>query len=355
MTSLLIYTILVLSIYECYSERSSGCDASSSMLPTAGSTTKYQIQFDNIERSYIIHIPATYTHSEATPMIFGFPGYTTGCEDFIKQFGMNPHSDEQGYLSVVLEGTKMYKPSGGSIISWNDISCSNSPGHAGSTCDPNKSSSKYYIPDNCDNSDGCNWCNCNANDIGFTDYLASQIEQTYCIDTAREYALGFSNGGMMTHRLGCALSHRFAAIASFHGQQLNGFNCKPHGNIGLINIWGINDKVLPGNGDMSSDGWYYTSVANVQKKFAENNGCDVDNGPQPIISVADGKNDWKCSAYKTNCNDNAYVMECNWDGEHNCPKDKNGENFALPVVWNYFKQFPNRESTKITYSLRYDL
>ena len=39
--------------------------------------------------------------------------------------------------------------------------------------------------------------------------------------------IGFSNGGMMTQRLACEMTDRFAAVAPIHGQLHIGDNCGP--------------------------------------------------------------------------------------------------------------------------------
>ena len=126
----------------------------------------------------------------------------------------------------------------------------------------------------------------------------------------------------------------------------------------MINVYGTRDRTVPGNGDMSSDGWYYLAVADVQTRFALNNGCNIGNGPFPITTSADGTLDWQCTGYQqgNNCE---YVMQCNYDGNHNYPKlnpnNQNSPNFAMPVVWAYFQNFV-RDGTKlnVTYNKYYN-
>ena len=56
-----------------------------------------------------------------------------------------------------------------------------------------------------------------VDDVGFIDDLLDRVESTYCVDKRRIYATGMSNGGFLTHRLGCELSDRIAAIAPVAG------------------------------------------------------------------------------------------------------------------------------------------
>ena len=54
-------------------------------------------------------------------------------------------------------------------------------------------------------------------DVGFINALLDEIASEYCIDPKRVFATGMSNGGFMSHRLGCELATRFAAIAPVAG------------------------------------------------------------------------------------------------------------------------------------------
>jgi polyhydroxybutyrate depolymerase len=54
-------------------------------------------------------------------------------------------------------------------------------------------------------------------DVGFFDDLLDDIESTICVDRARVYAAGLSNGAMMSSILGCRLPERIAAVAPVAG------------------------------------------------------------------------------------------------------------------------------------------
>ena len=123
--------------------------------------------------------------------------------------------------------------------------------------------------------------------------------------------------------------------------------------IGIINVWGTGDPIIPGDGTISSEGWYYLSVSAVQETFAQHNGCNVDEGPTTIETSSDGIKDWQCTGYEIGCTNDAYTIQCNYNGRHQYPKSNpnlpNSPNFALPVVWDYFKKFqrivPSSNST----------
>src|SRR5690349_18796236 len=52
-----------------------------------------------------------------------------------------------------------------------------------------------------------------VDDVGLVGAILDRLETEMCVDTARIYSTGFSNGGFLSHRLGCELSDRIAAIA----------------------------------------------------------------------------------------------------------------------------------------------
>eukprot|EP01084_Bolivina_argentea_P070797 128741_1 len=335
---------------------SAGCGVQS-----AGSGT-FQAQYGGYNRLWIVYQPVNYNINTAIPLVFAFHGYTGTAQGMKNGFNGDKDADEQNYLMVYVQST-----SGANRNSWNDIGCSLSPGPngcSGNGC--NQPTCNYAtvqdvpIPSNCppdqgpNNNDGyCNWCNCNVDDLDWINELAIRIENNYCIDMSREYALGYSQGGMMAHRVGCNLNHRFAAIAPFHGQQQIGFNCEQWSNdnipIGLFNVWGTNDGVVCGesptapNQDAceSNDGYWYTKVSAVQRRFAQHNGCSVSGNPVVINTPQDGTRNWQCTGYTEGCIDSFYVMQCNWNGAHSYPNTlpPNSYNFGLVTAIQYFYQF----------------
>lgn len=48
-------------------------------------------------------------------------------------------------------------------------------------------------------------------DVGFVRDLSAAAQRELCIDDKRIYALGFSSGGMFTHRIGCDQSYEQCA------------------------------------------------------------------------------------------------------------------------------------------------
>merc|ERR1719384_217079 len=260
---------------------------------------------------------------------------------------MNEHADANNYIAVYPQSTNLgvigsIEVDGQQIegmhTSWNAVSASPSPD--GPTCTGNRDPNlTKLLPPECRDVFDCNIFNCMADDLGFIETLLDELEDTYCIDRSRIYATGFSNGGMMTQRLGCELNHRLAAIAPQHGQLALGFNCEPKYDepMPIINIWGTNDTIVPGVAILSEYGAYVTPVSHVQYKYGKHNGCNVDEQlPESIASASDGILEWQCIGYNGHDGHGVHVMSCSWNGTHVYPIS-NGENFALNVIWDFFQ------------------
>eukprot|EP01084_Bolivina_argentea_P069879 127078_1 len=369
--------ILFLMIIHCKSDDygSSGCN-NAEWVP--GSTISYNYTFNDYEREYIVHVPINYNMSKSLPIIYALPGSNIWPGYFSDRFGMQMQADTYNYLSVITTGEIYESPDieGYYIRRWNDLSCSGSPKiindtYSIDTCNKTltiKSGSGIgQVPLDCAD-DGitinntfyynvCNWCSCHNDDIGYLRELTTFIESQYCVDKSREYVIGYSNGGMMTQRIACEANDIFAAAAAFAGQMSPGFDCKPKYNqytMPFMNIWEYRDQSVPGLSGMSASGLYFLTVDQVQKQFAEFNGCDVNVEMEDIESISDGIQGWQCKSYNKNCRNNAFTMVCGWNGTHDYPTNGTkysqyygrnmssappGYNFGLNAAWQYLAQF----------------
>jgi polyhydroxybutyrate depolymerase len=81
-------------------------------------------------------------------------------------------------------------------------------------------------------------------DVTFMSDMLDQVEGLACVDTARVYSTGYSDGGLMSSVLACQLSDRITAIGVVSGL-LHGPGCKPSRPVPLMVFWGKQDEVLP--------------------------------------------------------------------------------------------------------------
>ena len=84
-----------------------------------------------------------------------------------------------------------------------------------------------------------------GDDVAFVSMLLDGLEQRLCVDPARVYATGVSNGAGFTARLGCELGDRLAAIAPVAGIYGIQPPCHPARPLSVLEVHGTSDPVVP--------------------------------------------------------------------------------------------------------------
>lgn len=137
------------------------------------------ITHNSVQRLFIQYLPNNYNSStESLPLVFVLHGLD-GSAQQITSSGFNSIADTARFIPIYPQG----KLNGFGQASWNNGTMVAS----------------------------------NADDVGFIDTLIQHFEQQYNINSQKIYVCGFSEGGIMTHRLGLELNHKIAAIASMAG------------------------------------------------------------------------------------------------------------------------------------------
>lgn len=90
-----------------------------------------------------------------------------------------------------------------------------------------------------------------VDDISFVAAVIDDVAKRTAIDPRRIYVTGFSNGGMLTHRVAIALGNRIAAAAVVSGA-LFGNEAAPRAPVPMLITHGEQDPVVGFNGGMSS-------------------------------------------------------------------------------------------------------
>ncbi len=171
-------------------------------------------------RTYFVYIPSSYDDNNATPLLINFHGFGGSAEDFANDIGggssnLNSFADAHNFIVVYPQGVERSKGDS----EWD-------PGDNGATS----------IIDN---------------DVFFVDKLIENISQEWNIDPLRIYASGYSNGGMMAYGLACNRADVFAAIGVMSGTMLIDEGCDLSLQTSIIIFHGIEDNVLPYNGDQN--------------------------------------------------------------------------------------------------------
>ncbi|HEY3818737.1 MAG TPA: PHB depolymerase family esterase [Polyangiaceae bacterium] len=161
-------------------------------------------------RDSLLHVPASYDPTKGTMLVVNYHGYSSNAAEQVALTGMNPVADATNFIVAYPDGLG---------AGWN----------AGDCC------TETQPP--------------NVDDVQFTKDLLSLIESEYCIDPARIYATGMSNGGFMSHYLACTMADTFAAVAPVAGVLgVDPTTCQPSRPIPIEDFHGTGDDVVPYNG-----------------------------------------------------------------------------------------------------------
>jgi poly(hydroxyalkanoate) depolymerase family esterase len=170
------------------------------------------IEIDGRTRNHFVHTPPGYTGKTPLPLVLVLHGATESANKVERLSGMSAKADQQNFLAVYPTGTGRLK----NVPTWNSGACC---GHA----------MEHKI-----------------DDVAFLRALLERVEKDYSVDPKRIYATGISNGGMMSYRLACELSDKFAAISPVEGAQ--DIPCHPTSPVSVIVFHGTTDHLVPFNG-----------------------------------------------------------------------------------------------------------
>ncbi|HET9304576.1 MAG TPA: PHB depolymerase family esterase [Candidatus Sulfotelmatobacter sp.] len=111
-------------------------------------------------------------------------------------------------------------------------------------------------------------------DVAFINQMLDQIGSKFSADSSRIYAVGLSAGGMMSLRLGCAISERFAAVAAVGAAMPKTMVCVPSRPVPAVMVNGTSDPVVPyGGGTEHNLNLQTLSVEDSAKAWAKINHC----------------------------------------------------------------------------------
>jgi polyhydroxybutyrate depolymerase len=124
-----------------------------------------------------------------------------------------------------------------------------------------------------------------ADDVGFITTLLDDVAARVPVDSNAVYITGVSNGGMMTHRMGCALSSRLAAIAPVIASMPTAIapSCTTT-PLPVLMIQGTLDPFIPMDGGDThhqrfpnvGDGGDVLSAADTRALWRTNNACTAE-------------------------------------------------------------------------------
>ena len=231
------------------------CAQAATAALTPGDHT-FALTRQNLQRSYIVHVPPQAARGEALPVVLSFHGAGSNAEVLKAYTRMDRSADRDGYIAVYPNGSSGI---GGRFLTWN----------AGSCCGPAAA--------------------LGIDDVGFALAVLDDLASRTAVDRARVYATGLSNGSMMAYRLAIEASERIAAVAGVAGTlALSRFT--PKLPVPVMHIHSAQDHIARYDGGfgppqlIADTRVYSMGVEDMLRKWVDFDGCPAK--PASVEAVA---------------------------------------------------------------------
>lgn len=259
---------------------SAGCDATA---PAPPGTTDNKLTSGNRERSFQMTVPEGYDGAKPYALVFGFHSLTVDYHIVASMSGFDDMQKDYDFVSVTPSGLISTAPY------WNAAPVA-----------------ENY-------------------DLQFVSDLLDHLEATLCLDTAKVFSVGMSNGAQMSSMIACRLGGRIAAIAPIAGVEYNEpCDTRPtpviafHGTADPFVPYaggGLNSRTIAEQnfykGDIPSGTPVPTGVDESMNRWARRNGCEPD-FTETSVSPSVRKRTWNGCAAATDL----YIIE---GGGHQWP------------------------------------
>ena len=250
----------------------------------------YSCVFEGVKRDFLLEFPA---ETEGAPLVLMLPGYGNTAESFRLQTRFEKDACLRGYVVAYVTGLP----------------------------NPNVPTSSNGWTSNGD-PDG-------NRDVEFLAALADWLQNTYALDKSRTYAVGFSNGAFMTHRLAMDAQDSFTAFVSVAGLMPESVweERRENNSVGFFQITGEKDETVPKNSDGSARYSRAPAIEDVMDYWADSNGLELSEtgliGDGSVLTkyksaekqpqvwhliVSDGHHSWPNEQYNQ-INTNALILE----------------------------------------------
>jgi len=244
-----------------------------------------------MQREYVLNVPTSYNNATPYKLIIAYHQLSGTADDVYK-------SQYYHLLSLSNDSTIFVAPNG------------------------------QQGGQNCTQASGCGWANPNNTDLQLADAIVAQIEDNFCVDKNRIFAIGWSAGGSMAYKTACERPLSAPAngyvrgVAVYSGQQLSG-NCTPSAPVAYYASHGTQDTVIG-----------YNLGVSLAQTYAGVNGCTwmtptkVTSGPHVCTSM-------------TGCTTGYPLEFCSFNGPHTPDPDtgQSASSWAYQEVWTFLSQF----------------
>ena len=215
-----------------------GCKSTKLQKISFVTKTEFSCVYQGIEHKVIVDFPEVVENS---PLIIMLHGYGNSASSFRSTTGFEKLATSQGYTVVWVNGSKNPKVRT-SLPEWN------------SGIGLNKN-----------------------DDVGFLVSVVEYFQTNYNTSKEKVFAIGFSNGAFMTHRLALEANDVFAGVVSVAGKMPKYVweNKTEKCNVNVFQITGEKDNVVPKKLDNSAASAIDPAIEDVIEYYVQANGLEI--------------------------------------------------------------------------------
>jgi len=252
---------------------SAGCEKDAFQ---AGGRLEQTIDVNGMKRSYILDVPSAMKPHQPAPLLLDFHGLGHSAEGVWRVSAFRQLGEREGFITAY--------PNGEPVHFEHDGKTYDGRGWEVRSIDGNR-------------------------DLAFVRVLLDRLANDYCIDLARVFVTGFSNGAFLSHVLACTMADRIAAIAPVSGGRIF-VACQPPRGVPVLIQHGTLDPL----------------ISTVDARAARDTWLETDH-------CGERQRDGACETYSA-CRDGAVVEYCEESFEHRWPPQ------ATERIWEFFRQHP---------------
>jgi polyhydroxybutyrate depolymerase len=264
----------------------------------------YFLQIQNTNRSYLVHLPKSYTNNQYYPLVLVLHGRGGSGPKMAEYTQFSELADKQKF--IVVYPNAINKPT-----LWN----------------------AFYKPYGKE-----------RDDITFISKTLQQLKENYKINERKIYVVGYSSGAMMAYRVASELSSQITAVAIISGSlgyrknNRDVYINKPTVSIPTIIVHGKKDPIVHFKGGMSLT--VKTDLIGVKpsvEKWAAYNQCKIVPTKENFISSRYIRETYTC------INNGQIVFYTLLDGTHKwptlLPNENNQMSLTAQVLWDFLSKY----------------
>lgn len=263
----------------------------------AAQETKETITVENVDRSYVVHLPKGYDEKQHYPVVVLLHGENQQADDIERLTRFNELADKNSIIAVYPSAQHGR---------WNfGVAETPFPQYRRGPYGRRGYGYPRYPPPQ-PREQGERRRAQPADDMDFFNQMLDKLSTRFSVDTSRIYFAGLSAGGFMTMKIGCGLTDRVAGIATVGAAMPKTMVCVPSRPLPVIMIAGTSDPVVKYDGGTGKHGRIPTiSAEDSAKEWAKLDRC-AEKPSHSKLDHAKGGLETKIDTY-AECRENAEV------------------------------------------------